>query len=148
MAALGWIMPTIDSVANHALATPWLKTMDLRLSWPIKVKDRVTIEPSASVFNVFNFANAFQSGNMPSASLLPGPERSVGTECGGRCRFGLELYAVPDEFPVGNVRTGGSPPVRVRIANQLLESETRSRSCALVRSQRDGFSAFARANRP
>ncbi|MGC1961943.1 MAG: hypothetical protein WA676_04350, partial [Candidatus Sulfotelmatobacter sp.] len=71
MAALGWIMPTIGSVANHALATPWLKTMDLRLSWPIKVKDRVTIEPSASVFNVFNFANAFQSGDMPSASLLP-----------------------------------------------------------------------------
>jgi len=73
MAALGWIMPTLNSVANHALASPWLKTMDMRLSWPIKVKDRVTIEPSASVFNFFNFANAFQSGNMPSASLLPGP---------------------------------------------------------------------------
>jgi hypothetical protein len=73
MTALGWIMPTIDSVANHAVASPWLKTMDMRLSWPLKVKDRVTIEPSASVFNVFNFANAFQSGNMPSGSLLPGP---------------------------------------------------------------------------
>ncbi|MGA9542943.1 MAG: TonB-dependent receptor [Candidatus Sulfotelmatobacter sp.] len=73
MAALGWIMPTIDSVANHALATPWLKTMDMRLSWPLKIKDRVTIEPSASVLNLFNFANAFQSGNMPSPSLLPGP---------------------------------------------------------------------------
>jgi Carboxypeptidase regulatory-like domain len=72
MTALGWVMPTLDSVANHALAAPWLKTMDMRLSWPIKLKDRVTIEPSASVFNVFNFANAFQSGNMPSASLLPG----------------------------------------------------------------------------
>ena len=73
MAALGWIMPTLDSVANHAVASPWLKTMDMRLSWPLKVKDRVTIEPSASVFNVFNFANAFQAGNMPSGSLLPGP---------------------------------------------------------------------------
>jgi hypothetical protein len=73
MAALGWIMPTINSVAPHALATPWLKTMDLRASWPLKVKDRVTIEPSASVFNVFNFTNAFQPGNMPSSSLLPGP---------------------------------------------------------------------------
>jgi hypothetical protein len=47
--------------------------MDLRVAWPLKVKDRVTIEPSASVFNVFNFANAFQPGNMPSGSLLPGP---------------------------------------------------------------------------
>jgi hypothetical protein len=73
MAALGWIMPTLASVAPHAVATPWLKTMDLRVAWPLKVKDRVTIEPSASVFNVFNFANAFQPGNMPSGSLLPGP---------------------------------------------------------------------------
>jgi Carboxypeptidase regulatory-like domain len=73
LASLGWVMPTLDSVANHAVATPWLKTMDMRVSWPIKVKDRVTIEPSASVFNVFNFANAFFPGNMPNASLLPGP---------------------------------------------------------------------------
>ena len=73
MAALGWIMPTLGSVAPHAVATPWLKTMDLRIAWPLKVKDRVTIEPSASVFNVFNFANAFQPGNVPSGSLLPGP---------------------------------------------------------------------------
>lgn len=72
MAALGWIMPTLGSVAPHAVATPWLKTMDLRIAWPLKVKDRVTIEPSASVFNVFNFANAFQPGNVPSGSLLPG----------------------------------------------------------------------------
>jgi hypothetical protein len=72
MAALGWIMPTLGSVAPHAVASPWLKSMDLRASWPIKIKDRVTVEPSASVFNVFNFANAFLPGNMPSASLLPG----------------------------------------------------------------------------
>jgi hypothetical protein len=72
MAALGWIMPTLGSVAPHAVASPWLKSMDLRASWPIKIKDRVTIEPSASVFNVFNFTNAFLPGNMESSSLLPG----------------------------------------------------------------------------
>jgi hypothetical protein len=69
--ALGWALPTLGSVAPGAVGSPWLKTLDLKASWPIKVKERVTIEPSASVFNVFNFANAFLPGNLPSASLTP-----------------------------------------------------------------------------
>ena len=72
MVALGWVMPTLGSVAPYALGIPWLKTMDMRASWPIKIKERVTIEPSASVFNVFNLVNTFLPGNLPGASLLPG----------------------------------------------------------------------------
>jgi hypothetical protein len=72
MVALGWVMPTLGSVAPYAIGIPWLKTMDLRASWPIKVRDRLTIEPSASVFNVFNLVNTFLPGNLPGASLLPG----------------------------------------------------------------------------
>jgi hypothetical protein len=72
MNALGWVMPQLGSVAPHASAAPWLKSMDLRAAWPIKLKEGVTIEPSASVFNLFNFANEFMPGQLPSASLLPG----------------------------------------------------------------------------
>ena len=72
MVALGWVMPTVDSVAPYAIGIPWLKTMDVRASWPIKVRERVTVEPSASVFNVFNLVNTFLPGNLPGASLLPG----------------------------------------------------------------------------
>lgn len=72
MVALGWVMPTVGSVAPYALGIPWLKTMDMRASWPIRIKERVTIEPSASVFNVFNLVNTFLPGNLPGASLLPG----------------------------------------------------------------------------
>jgi hypothetical protein len=72
MAALGWVMPTIDSVAVNAPGIPWFKSMDLKFAWPLPVKGRFTIEPSASVFNVFNFWNAFLPGNLPNASLLPG----------------------------------------------------------------------------
>jgi hypothetical protein len=71
LTALGWTLPTIGSVAPGALGIPWLKSMDLKAAWPIKIKERVTIEPSASVFNVFNFANAFLPGNFPSPSLGP-----------------------------------------------------------------------------
>jgi hypothetical protein len=73
MVALGWVMPTLGSVAPYAVGIPWLKSMDLRVSWPIKIKERVTIEPSASAFNVFNLVNASLPGNLPGASLLPGP---------------------------------------------------------------------------
>jgi hypothetical protein len=72
MVALGWVMPTVGSVAPYALGIPWFKSMDMRASWPIKFKERVTIEPSASVFNVFNLVNTFLPGNLPGASLLPG----------------------------------------------------------------------------
>jgi hypothetical protein len=70
--ALGWVLPTLNSVGPHAVGIPWLKTLDLKASWPINLKDRVTIEPNASVFNVLNLANYFLPGNLPGASLLPG----------------------------------------------------------------------------
>jgi hypothetical protein len=47
------------------------------------------VEPSASIFNVFNFENAFMAGNLPLASLLPGgptgtlAPNSVGGVTGG-----------------------------------------------------------------
>ena len=72
LVALGWVLPTVGSVVPHALGIPWLRSVDLRASWPIKVGERVTIEPSASVFNVFNLVNTFLPGNLPGASLLPG----------------------------------------------------------------------------
>ncbi len=106
MTALGWVMPTIDSVANHAVATPWLKTMDMRLSWPMKVKDRVTIEPSASVFNVFNFANAFQSGNMPSGSLLPGPNGVLAPNVIGGVASGSSYTPFRTSFQSGTFALG------------------------------------------
>lgn len=72
MSALGWVMPQLASVAQGAQNFPWLKSMDVKMAWPIKVRERILIEPSASIFNVFNFSNAFLPGNLPSASLLPG----------------------------------------------------------------------------
>ncbi|HEY1656734.1 MAG TPA: carboxypeptidase-like regulatory domain-containing protein [Candidatus Sulfotelmatobacter sp.] len=65
MNALAWVMPQIGSVAPGAVNFPWLKSLDFKASWPIKVKERLTIEPSASIFNIFNFANEFLPGNLP-----------------------------------------------------------------------------------
>jgi len=73
MVALGWVMPVVSNVAPEAAGIPWLKTMDLRAAWPIKIKDRFTVEPSATLYNVLNSWSAFQPGNLPGASLVPGP---------------------------------------------------------------------------
>jgi hypothetical protein len=73
MTALGWVMPTIPSVNINSINVPWLQLFDLRASWPVTFRDRITIEPSAAVFNLFNFGNAGQAGNMFGNSLYPGP---------------------------------------------------------------------------
>jgi len=50
-------------IEPRALAPPgqvnldWVKNIDMRLSWPIRITERFTIEPSAAVFNLFNFSN-------------------------------------------------------------------------------------------
>jgi hypothetical protein len=77
MAALGWVMPTIPSPTYDPQSPPWLKTLDLRLAWPVNIGERITVEPSASVFNVINFANSFLPGDLPSGSLIPGPNPTL-----------------------------------------------------------------------
>jgi hypothetical protein len=77
MSALGWVMPALGSVVPNAVGIPWLKLMDLKASWPIKIKERVTIEPSASIFNVFNLVNTFLPGNLPSGVLTPSTSTCV-----------------------------------------------------------------------
>lgn len=106
MVALGWVLPTIDSVPAHGIGIPWLKSMDFKASWPIKIKDRVTIEPSASVFNVFNFWNAFLPGNLPAASLLPGQNGLLAAGAVGGATQGSSLAPFRANFQSGTYALG------------------------------------------
>ncbi|MGA8621268.1 MAG: hypothetical protein WB660_22435, partial [Candidatus Sulfotelmatobacter sp.] len=61
--------------------------VDTVLSWPFKLRERLTILPSISFFNVFNFSNfgplggaSFASSN--STGLAPGPGSINGTVAG------------------------------------------------------------------
>jgi hypothetical protein len=106
MAALGWVMPNIASVAPYAAGIPWLKSMDLRFAWPFKVKERVTIEPSASVFNVLNFWNAFLPGNLPGASLIPGQNGLLAPNVIGGVTTGANLEPYRASFQSGTYALG------------------------------------------
>lgn len=76
MTAMGWVMPTLPAVAPGALNFPWLKSFDLEMAWPIPFlkHERLKITPSVSIFNLFNFSNAFLPGNLPLAVLAPGSD--------------------------------------------------------------------------
>ncbi len=69
--------PVIQGLPDHSAEATWLKTIDLRLSWPFRLGERVKLEPNASFFNVFNFANFGGAGNQLSGVLNGAPGSSV-----------------------------------------------------------------------
>ena len=78
--ALGAYAPTIQGgqgLPLHFAQATWLKTMDLRLSRPFQIGERVKLEPNVSVFNVFNWANFGGAGNQLSGVLNGAPGSSL-----------------------------------------------------------------------
>jgi hypothetical protein len=51
----------------HAVGLNWLHAFDFKRSWPIKVRERLAVEPSVGIFNLFNFAN-FDLPGTPKAA--------------------------------------------------------------------------------
>jgi len=53
----GASVPQIAPPPAHNSGNTWSKDFDTVLSWPFRIKDKFTLEPSVSFFNLFNFAN-------------------------------------------------------------------------------------------
>jgi hypothetical protein len=90
--ALGAYAPLIQGLPSHAAEATWLKTMDLRLSRPFQVGERVKLEPNVSIFNVFNWANFGGAGNQLSGVMNGAPGSSLnnassGSYCGNSTTF-------------------------------------------------------------
>jgi hypothetical protein len=66
---LGADAPAITPAPADNPNLAWLKTFDLTLSRPVKIGDRIVLEPSVSAFNVLNFANFDGPGNRPLGAL-------------------------------------------------------------------------------
>jgi Carboxypeptidase regulatory-like domain len=67
--ALGWVAESLPTPVPHAVGLDWLRVFDLKLSWPVKIKDKLRIEPSMGIFNLFNFANFDLPGNTQGGVL-------------------------------------------------------------------------------
>ena len=84
--ALGAYAPLIQGLPAHAAEATWLKTMDLHLSRPFQVGERVKLEPNVSFFNVFNWANFGGAGNQLSGVMNGAPGSSLNNaSSGGYC---------------------------------------------------------------
>ena len=84
--ALGAYAPLIPDLPSHAAEATWLKTMDLHLSRPFQVGERVKMEPNVSVFNVFNWANFGGPGYQLSGVMNGAPGTSLNNaSSGGYC---------------------------------------------------------------
>ncbi len=65
LAQLGGVAPTLPTAPADQLTFPWVKAFDFRLSWSHTFMERVKIEPSVGIFNIFNFANF----NLPPGAM-------------------------------------------------------------------------------
>ena len=77
--ALGGTLPTLASAPPGQVGLDSLKIFDSKISYPIKVRERITIEPSMTVFNLFNFANFDGPGNVLNGELNGQPGSVNGT---------------------------------------------------------------------
>jgi len=83
---LGAYAPVIQPLPGRAAQATWLKTMDLRLSRPLQVTERVMLEPNIAVFNVFNWANFGGPGGQLNGVLDGAPGSSLNNATsGGYC---------------------------------------------------------------
>ncbi len=77
--SMGGVLQPLASPVAHLAGVGWFKTFDVRLGWQHQLGERLTITPSLSFYNSFNFANFdmpgyVQSGvlNFGSGSIMPG----------------------------------------------------------------------------
>ena len=84
LVSLGAVVPTIAAPPSSNAGNSMYKDVDTVLTWPIKIKERFTIEPSIGVFNLFNFANFAALGSLstPLGQLNGGPGSPNGTISG------------------------------------------------------------------
>lgn len=74
--ALGGVAPTVPLAPAGQVNLDWARALDMRISWAHRFKERFSIEPSASFYNLLNFAN-FDPPAGPLNGLLNGSAGSV-----------------------------------------------------------------------
>jgi hypothetical protein len=64
LTALGATADYLALAPSDQMNMSWFHALDLKIAWPIKIKERLTITPSVGFYNLFNFANFNAPGNL------------------------------------------------------------------------------------
>jgi len=70
------VAPTLPLAPPGEVGLGGLRTFDLKLGWAHTFHERITLEPSVAIFNLFNFAN-FDLPSSTLTGLLTGQPGSV-----------------------------------------------------------------------
>ncbi|MFZ0940167.1 MAG: hypothetical protein WAN63_12100 [Candidatus Sulfotelmatobacter sp.] len=83
LVSLGAVVPAVQLAPTNNAGNGYYKDVDTILAWPFKFHERLTISPSISIFNVFNFVNYVVLGLNGTDSWLTGAGGTInGTVAG------------------------------------------------------------------
>jgi hypothetical protein len=74
--ALGAVAPSVSLAPKGQVDLAWLRSLDLKLAWNHVFREKISIEPSVGIYNLFNFAN-FDLPENTLTGLLLGSAGSV-----------------------------------------------------------------------
>ena len=105
------VIPCINTAPAGNAGLGWLKSVDLRLAYQYKIKERITLQPAVTFYNGFNFANFDGPANLPSGVLGGNAGRNINaltpfsTAAGCQtCKTGTRITPGSGTFSLGAPR--------------------------------------------